>query len=251
MKTISKSKHIVGLLLTLVIGLNACSKVKGEDDFAENNGIIDVAADGTTLLMKANLESVFTENLTFSEAELDILLHMKEEEKLAGDVYKTLYEKWGSNIFSNISKAEDTHMNAVILLLQNYGEEFTKVGDRGIFSNPDFQTLYGQLVAKGSVSLEEAYKTGALIEEMDIKDLADYLESMTNENIIMVFENLEKGSRNHLRAFNRQLVRLGVTYTPVYISQEKYDQIVSSPNESGNQYQKNGKGRNCKRNGQG
>jgi hypothetical protein len=86
---------------------------------------------------------------------------------------------------------------------------------------------------------------------MDIKDLTEYLSDITNENIIMVFENLLKGSRNHLRAFNRQLLSLGLTYTPVYISQEEYDQIVSSPNETGSQYQMNRNGnKHGKRNGQ-
>jgi hypothetical protein len=61
----------------------------------------------------------------------------------------------------------------------------------------------------------------------------------------MVFENLEKGSRNHLRAFTRQLTFLGLTYTPVYLGADEYNQIITSPNESGQQYQMNrfGKGR--------
>ena len=98
-------------------------------------------------------------------------------------------------------------------------------------------------MAKGSVSIEEAWKVGALIEEMDITDLTGYLIEVTNENIIMVFENLQKGSRNHLRAFNRQLVTLGLTYTPVYLSQDEYNLIVSSPNETGKLYQMNRNGR--------
>ena len=81
-------------------------------------------------------------------------------------------------------------------------------------------------------------ETGALIEELDIKDLQEYLEVVKNENIKIVFENLLRESRNHLRAFNRQLDNLGVEYTPVYITQEEYDQIVSTPNETGNQQRK-------------
>ena len=68
---------------------------------------------------------------------------------------------------------------------------------------------------------------------MDIKDLDDHLEVVKNETIILVFENLQKGSRNHLRAFSSQLENIGITYTPVYISQEEYDQIVSTPMETG------------------
>jgi hypothetical protein len=89
----------------------------------------------------------------------------------------------------------------------------------------------------------EAFKTGALIEDLDIKDLMEFLGEVTNENIIMVFENLTRGSRNHLRAFNRQLVRSGITYTPEYISQEEFDNIIASPQETGNVYQRGSYGR--------
>jgi hypothetical protein len=127
--------------------------------------------------------------------------------------------------------------------MEEYGEEQTAVEEPGKFTNPDFQKLYDQLVAKGSGSLVEAFKTGALIEDLDIKDLMEFLQEVTNENIIMVFENLTKGSRNHLRAFNRQLVRFGITYTPEYISQEEFDNIIGSPHEAGNVYKRGRYGR--------
>ena len=49
------------------------------------------------------------------------LQFMLEEEKLARDVYLTLGEAWGLNVFQNISRAEQTHMDAVASLLQRYG----------------------------------------------------------------------------------------------------------------------------------
>jgi len=218
---------------SLLIGSGSCTKDSGNPSENGYNSLLDVSADGTTFLAEKGLSTLLSENLTFSDDELEILLHMKEEEKLAGDVYSSLYEKWGTNIFSNISNAEINHMNAVIYLLQDYGNEYTEVKDKGVFASPDFQELFDQLVAKGSESVEAALQTGALIEEMDIKDLDDHLEVVKNENIILVFENLQKGSRNHLRAFSSQLENIGITYTPVYISQEEYDQIVSTPMETG------------------
>ncbi len=176
---------------------------------------------------------------------------MKEEEKLARDVYTVLYQKWGSRIFYNISKAEEKHMNAVILLLKYYGSADTLVEETGIFTRPGFQTLYNDLVATGSASVEDAFKTGALIEEMDSKDLTDILESATNENIILVFENLLKGSRNHLRAFIRQLASLGISYIPVYISADEFEQIINSPMEKGKQYRMNNrKGNQTRKSGE-
>lgn len=228
-KFMINSSFVAGLLLLT----GSCTKEANSPAIAGNN-LLNVAADGTTLLVGSNLGACLSEDLSFTDDEIETLLYMKEEEKLAGDVYKILYEKWGAPVFSNISKAEDTHLNAVLYLLQNYGEEYTRTGDPGVFANADLQELYTRLVEKGSGSVEAAMETGALIEELDIRDLKEDLKVVENENIKMVFENLLKGSRNHLRAFNRQLEKLGIEYIPVYITQEEYDQIVSTPNETGN-----------------
>jgi hypothetical protein len=240
MKRLFKVMLLGGFMVSLLPIIGACTKESNDINPLGVGNVMDVSADGTSVLLQAKLGLVLTENLSFSESELEILLHMKEEEKLARDVYLALYEKWGSQVFSNISKAEDTHMNAVVLLLQNYGEEYTEEEEEGKFSIPDFQELYGELTAKGSESLGEAFKIGALIEELDINDLEKYLSEIENENIKFVFENLLRGSRNHLRAFNRQLTRLGLNYTPVYISQEQYDNIVNSANETGSNNQAGG-----------
>ncbi|MDX9727552.1 MAG: DUF2202 domain-containing protein, partial [Bacteroidales bacterium] len=238
MKTI-RNMIINGFIAGLLLLAGSCTKETNELAANPFSDLLKVADDGTTLLVNSNLGACLTEDFTFSDDELDILLHMKEEEKLAGDVYTFLYEKWGTPVFLNISKAEQTHQKAVLYLLDSYGDDYTISGEAGVFENPDFQELYGQLIQKGSESLEAAMETGALIEEMDIKDLEEALAVVENENIKIVFENLLRGSRNHLRAFNRQLDRLGVKYTPVYISQEDYDQIVSTPNETGSGNQKN------------
>lgn len=228
---------IAGLLGLISQGCTENLNGSAPEEFAE---IISVNSDGSTLLPLVRLSAAVSDQLLFEDSELEILLHMKEEEKLARDVYTTLYEKWKIPVFSNISRAESTHMDAVIFLLKSYGEEHTGISEPGSFSDPKFQELYNQLVTKGSESLEEAYKAGALIEEMDIKDLTEQLKIVTNENIIMVFENLRKGSRNHLRAFNRHLVFLGKTYIPQYISQEEFNQIISSPHETGSRYRMRG-----------
>lgn len=48
------------------------------------------------------------------------LLLMREEEKLAHDVYLKFEEKYGRNIFRNIGAAESRHMQAVLVLLDRY-----------------------------------------------------------------------------------------------------------------------------------
>ena len=80
-----------------------------------------VTGDGTTTLDGLTIEE-YVNSIPLTEitaAENESLNFMREEEKLAFDVYETLYIKWGTNIFNNIKKAELTHMDAVKILLDN------------------------------------------------------------------------------------------------------------------------------------
>lgn len=162
------------------------------------------------------------------------LLIMREEEKLAHDVYVTLYEKWGIPIFDNISGSEQRHTDAVLDLLEVRGLSDPAAGlGRGEFSNPDFVTLYKQLVEKGSQSLMDALLVGATIEDLDLYDLDQWMAKIKDEDILSVYKNLAKGSRNHLRAFYGQITSREGDYKAQYISQQKMDEIVNSPKETG------------------
>ena len=171
---------------------------------------------------------------TLSSEEVNDLLHMREEEKLARDVYLTLSEHYSLPIFKNIARAEQRHMDAIKSLLHKYGiEDPVKDDSIGVFQNEDLQNLYYQLVDKGEQSLVDALEVGATIEDLDIKDLEDAIQRTDNQDISIVYQNLMKGSRNHLRSFTRILKRLGITYEPQYISPEEYEEIVSTPHEIG------------------
>ncbi len=165
---------------------------------------------------------------TLSDEEAEGLTYMREEEKLARDVYLTLYDTWGEAVFSNIARSEQQHTDAVKYLLDLYDVPDPVVDDSvGLFTNPDLQALYEQLVEQGQQSLEAALQVGATIEEIDILDLEAWMEKTDNANILTVFQNLERGSDNHLRAFVGQLEAIsGETYEPQYLSQEQYDEII-------------------------
>lgn len=162
------------------------------------------------------------------------LLFMREEEKLAHDVYITLYNKWGVNIFQNIAASELQHTNAVLTLLTKY-DLADPVDDNviGVFSNPILQDLYDQLVAQGNASQLEAFIVGATIEDLDIFDLNNWTTKIDNEDISYVYANLTKGSRNHMRSFYSQIISVGGTYTAQYLSQAELDAIINSPKETG------------------
>jgi hypothetical protein len=169
-----------------------------------------------------------------SEAEMDGLLQMIEEEKLARDVYLTLYQEWGRLIFQNIAQSEQRHMDAVKTLLDKYDLIDPVVDDTvGVFSDTNIQSLYFELVQKGRISVVQGLYVGALIEDLDIFDLKEFLQAADNVDIKTVYENLMKGSRNHLRAFVSQLNSAGETYEGTYLSQEEIEVIVDSPMERG------------------
>jgi len=171
-----------------------------------------------------------------SDREVEDLLYMREEEKLARDVYLTLFEAWESPVFSNIAASEQAHMDSIAYLLESYGLQDPTAGkDIGEFENSELQALYDQLVAQGQGSLQAALMVGTAIEEIDIIDLQESLAATNNAAIIQTFENLLRGSINHLNAFVMNYERqTGTTYAPQYLSQEAYNALVSTTSGPGN-----------------
>lgn len=165
------------------------------------------------LLSITSAGSVLAAGLT--DDEIYWLTYMREEEKLARDVYLFLYDTWGSPIFSKISKSEQTHIAAIKTLLDRFGIPDLAAGKAaGEFSNPDLQALYDDLTEQGKRSLVEALKVGVLIEETDIDDLNEAMASTNRKAIKTVYGNLLQGSLNHLKAFVSRLAKLGVVYEP-------------------------------------
>ena len=170
-----------------------------------------------------------------SESELNTLKFVREEELLAHDVYVALYEQYAIPVFNNISKSESFHTNMILALLQKYDIEDPAADHQaGVFLNTELQEYYDQLIALGSTSVNDAIIVGATIEDLDIADIQTHLETdVDNEDIVFVLNQLSKGSRNHLRAFNAHLVFRDITYNAQFISQEYYDEIVQSDWEVG------------------
>ena len=202
------------MLLGLSISVTQCS----------DGGALDESVE----LEDANLKSSTGEE-QLSDAEAAGILFMREEEKLARDVYIYLYEVHPLRPFLNISKSEQAHMDAIKYLIDTYELE-DPIGENpeGVFQNEELQQLYNELIEIGSESREEALKVGALIEEIDIIDLRTELEEIAkNEDVIRVFENLCQASERHLKAFVRVLSLYDVEYTPVKLEQEEFDSILS------------------------
>lgn len=241
------TKKLNLFLLVLLIPLfSACSLNNKTVAPVEEKNIISVDSEGNTQFDANNLQAAIDvlpmDALT--QAEEDGLLFMIEEEKLAKDVYSALYVKWQQQSFDNISQSEATHVSAVQVLLEKYKVSLpADLSKAGVFVNTDLQKLYNDLIKKGNTSLISALQVGAAVEEIDILDLEKRIVQTDKEDIKLVYNNLMRGSRNHLRSFVRNMNNQGQTYIPQYLSQAVYDQIISSANEKGSNNQGSGRGK--------
>jgi len=207
--------------------VNSQTTIEAEDSLLEQGQRPDEAIHEGTISALSDTE--------LTESEIQGILFMREEEKLARDVYLALADTWGMNVFSNIVGSEQAHMDSVLTLIEISGAQ-DPVGDAplGVFANQELQTLYDDLVERGSLSLEEALLVGGAIEEIDILDLEKYLAETNNSAVIAVYQNLLMGSVNHLQAFVRSYERqTGESYQPQFLSQEAYDELMSSSMENG------------------
>ncbi|EJF06369.1 hypothetical protein ThvES_00015560 [Thiovulum sp. ES] len=173
--------------------------------------------------------------------EEESLIYIREEEKLARDVYMALDEIWGDQVqqFSNIIKAEQSHTDSVKALLERYELEdpMTEEEDLnlGVFQNSELQAHYDHLVEVGSQSLIDALIVGATIEDLDIYDIELEIAKVDNEDIILIYENLVKGSENHMRAFINALSNEGGEYSVQYITEERFEEILSEETVHGDE----------------
>ncbi|QEP43975.1 DUF2202 domain-containing protein [Ectothiorhodospiraceae bacterium BW-2] len=165
-----------------------------------------------------------------SQQELSDLRYMREEEKLARDVYQQLYQRWGLSIFAAISRSEQIHTDRVLMLLQRY-----QIPDPaanlapGQFQNRHLATLYRDLIQRGEQSTLEALRVGALIEEVDIDDLDKAMANSAHQDITQVYHNIQQGSYRHLQGFVHSIEQFGQRYQAVVLPQSRVDEIVHAP----------------------
>lgn len=268
---LTKKSWALSLIIILVLALAACSSPSvAEESILDTEiveqiqePIVDPTAEVSTTVgptaVPAPLPETETEETrvetavltststsTLTDTEIEALQFMREEEKLARDVYLVLYDQWGLPIFQNIAGSEQAHIDTVLSLMARYelADSAATLGP-GEFANDDLQALYDQLIVSGGQSLADALRVGALIEETDIADLESRLAVMENGEVSQAFNNLLRGSFNHLRSYANMLERqTGEVYQPQVLTAAAYvDILAGSPNGMGGQNQGQGNGR--------
>ena len=169
--------------------------------------------------------------------EISTMLFVREEEKLARDVYLSLYERWQLSVFQTIAlQSEQKHMDKMQSLLKAANLTDPVVDNTvGAFTNPEILQLYTDLLARGSSSADAALQVGAYIEEYDIVDIKAAIdEAIAGSNQLAVLDtymNLLCGSRNHLRSFVKQIAANGISYQPQLLSSTELNAIISTAQE--------------------
>jgi len=192
-------------IIVLIIGLMITSVGCSKDEVEE----IEIAVPTLTALEKSDL------------------IFLREEEKLARDVYLFSLDKYEEQIFQNISNSEQKHMDQLLDLLNFYNIEDPANEEVGVFTNVELQVLYDELTMISDSSLVHAFSVGALIEDLDIKDIVLFEANTEKADILEAYEMLVCGSKNHIQGYTNKLNANGVTYIPQFISQEDYDAILS------------------------
>ena len=176
-------------------------------------------------------DSMAPSGLSLAEQEINDLLAVREEEKLARDVYLYAHEKYGVRISARIAQSEQRHMDRVLGVLKTYKIPDPASSRKGVFHNHEFQKLYDSFVVKVDLSLLDALIVGATIEDLDIRDINEFKSRTDKQDIIDMYNNLTCGSRNHLRAYYRLIKAKGGSYGPQYVSQNEFDAIINSRKE--------------------
>lgn len=230
------SKFSVFAILILIVSVAGAGCVQQPEDSMDNgmnDSMASVQENGSTNIDNTEIINNM-ETTELNESEAMAIKYIREEEKLAQDIYRKLYEIHGLQIFENISDSEKTHTEAVKVLIDKYGlEDPVKSNEPGEYNSEELQQLYNESIDKGVNSLEEGLEVGATVEEVDIVDIQREIENTDNEDVITVYKNLIKGSRNHLRAFTKTMEKRNIDYQPQYLSEEEFTEIIQSPMESG------------------
>lgn len=215
----------------------------------------------TTMLLVCWLLSLIVP-LSVQAGVLDIgeethLIFMREEEKLARDVYLTLSEMYPSAaIFATIGEdSEQTHTDTVRDMLAKYGipdpnpDANNLPASIGVFTGADygwyFTDKFNALVGRGSQNLLEALYVGAFIEELDMLDIVGCPKiivetdngidagecglTYTDEAALQImYTHLLEGSKDHLRAYVKNIEEIigAGNYVAQVLTQAEVDAIL-------------------------
>ena len=165
-------------------------------------------------------KSVRNSNL-LSEKEITAITQLIGKEKIAKEVYENFYQQYQNNLFGNIAKRKQKHIDIWkgILSKQNIS-----VNENDAVT--ETENLKNQFISEGTDEIS-ALKTALKIEELNINDINLVRRNSGKSAIREAANGIECGTKNHLFVYYRALREKGEKYTHQYISGKKFKNVVN------------------------
>lgn len=165
-----------------------------------------------------------------TDSEINGLMLLKAEEKVAYDVYCYMYAKYEIDVFKNIAFDEKEHMNKLKDLIKLYGlsDPVPEQETKGIYNNKKMQAMYDEMIMSGEFSLADALRAAGRFEEQDIQDIRNWSSVTTDKDVLSVYSELESSSWDHLRALVKFIRDEGITYKPCILRIEEFNKYMSA-----------------------
>ncbi len=165
-------------------------------------------------------KSVRNSNL-LTEKEISAITNLIGKEKIAKEVYENFYAQYQNNLFGNIAKRKQKHIDIWknILAKQNISVEENE-------ALVETENLKNQFVSEGTDEIS-ALKTAVKIEELNYNDINIVARNSHKKEILEAAKGIECGTRNHLLVFYQDLKNKGGKTTHQYISGKKFNNIVN------------------------
>ena len=236
-----KMKSFFSMALMGIFALVVASCEKSDSNALDGSlPVTRTANDGLTTFRVNNIWSVLQATNPLTEDEVEFLYALREDEKLAADLYYTFgLEYPEARQFIKWYTAEETHIAAIEAVLEYYEIEFPAIGEIGVFADADRQAYYNELVSNG-ITLLDAYMVAAALEEENIVIYTEVMENSSNNNIILLLENLIESSWNHLKMLVNHIENEGGSYVPAIMDEDLFNEIIDSSYCQGKEYNMQG-----------
>ncbi|WDT67852.1 DUF2202 domain-containing protein [Cloacibacterium sp. TD35] len=166
-----------------------------------------------------------------SEKEITRITQLIGKEKIAKEVYENFHNQYQNNLFGNIAKRKQKHIEIWknILAKQNINVLENETIE-------ETENLKKQLLSDATDEIS-ALKTAIGIEELNLNDIYIVRKNSQKSSIREAANGIECGTRNHLFVFYRALKEKNENYNHQIISGKKFKNIISGAvNPCGLQY---------------
>ena len=160
----------------------------------------------------AELESMISElpAQELSAKEIRQLRYFLEAQKLLRDVYAKFYTRWHLHDFQKFKRTKHRQLQAWLHLFEKYDlSPALELQSFGLFSNNTLQKLYTNFTMTGRLSLFEALRTSATMEDLNIYTAFDFLGLTDNQDIKLTCRTMALTSRNNLQEITALLDSYG------------------------------------------